>query len=152
MENPIPRQRYGWSSVPQTTTEISVANTPRECIASHMNTIASPRWNSYLHPRLCQCCAPQKGAPYPLQNPVLSMDLSSIWQLLQSMLWRQQKALPWYFRKGSWQEILVTLSECSSNSVHEQCITFICLQKNNALYQVTHQNKMLVLKVIKIIS
>lgn len=48
MENPISRQHYGWSSIPQTTTKKSVVHTPKVCIILHMNAIISPWCNRVI--------------------------------------------------------------------------------------------------------
>lgn len=70
MENPISRQHCGWTSIPQTTTEISVVNTPHVCITLHMNTTGSSGWNSYLHTIPCLGCVHQKAAA-PTQCRIL---------------------------------------------------------------------------------
>lgn len=66
MENSISRQGWGWSWISQTTTEISIVNTPQVCIALHMNTTASSEWKGYLHTMLRLGCAhPKAAAPTP---------------------------------------------------------------------------------------
>lgn len=149
MENPIPRQRYGWSSVPQTTTEISVANTPRECIASHTNTIA----------RTAACtqgfvCAVPTKRVLPTQCRILYWAWICLpyGSYCNPCCEGSRKLCLGISEKAHGKRSLLLYRNVPATQSMSSVLHLFVYRKNDALYQVTHQNKMLVLKVIKIIS